>query len=109
MNIKQSQDSDQQRKQLANRIGEKIEKINKQIIFPGKEIDIELGKDLAGIYLALEKYRDSIDKLLAFDVQNREKMEEALVGTDSALNHIESHIKNAHRLFEVTKTYYCWK
>lgn len=94
---------------LANKISEKIEDINKQIIFPGKGIEAGLGTDLSEIYFALEKYRDSIDKFLATDIQNREKMEEALVDIESTLKNIESHIKVAHGMFERMKTYYCWK
>jgi hypothetical protein len=94
---------------LANKICEKIEDINKQIIFPAKEVDIGIATDLSEIYFAFEKYRDVIDKFLTADIQNREVMEEALVDIESTLKHIESHIKNAHTLFEQMKTYYCWK
>ena len=109
MRIKKPQKSDQNQKQLDNRISEKITKINKQIIFPGKEIEPELGKDLAEIYLDLKKYRNAIDKFLAADIQDREAMEESLIDIEMMLKHIELRTGNAHRLFERTKTYYCWK
>ena len=109
MRIKKPQKSDQNQKQLDVRISEKITQINKQIIFPGKEIEPDLGKDLAGIYLDLEKYRDSIDKFVATNIQGREAMEESLIDIETMLKHIELHTGNAHRLFERAKTYYCWK
>jgi len=94
---------------LTNTLTEKIEAVNRQIIFPGQEVDTAIAKDLALVYSALEKYRDAIDKFLTADIKNRESMEESLVDIESTLKHIESHIKDAHRLFEQMKTYYCWK
>ena len=109
MNIKQSQASDKYKIQLANRISEKITQINKQIIYPDKEVEPGLGKDLAEIYLDLKKYRESIDKFVATDIQKREAMEESLIDVETMLKQIESHTKSAHGLFEQMKTYYCWK
>jgi hypothetical protein len=94
---------------LANTICKKIKDINRQIIFPGKGVDAGIAADLSEIYVALEKYRELIDKFLAADISNREVMEESLVNVESTLKHVESHIKNAHILFEQMKTYYCWK
>lgn len=94
---------------IINNISAKISEINKQVIFPGKELDTAIANDLAEIYFTLEKYRNVIDKFLESDIHNRDAMEESLVDIETTLKHIESHIKNAHSLFEQMKTYYCWK